>query len=426
MRIGLFGGAFDPFHNGHKAIIEAAIESNLVDYVFVVPSVSSPFKPGNCLNAAPYRYYMTSDAIDEISVRHPGKVYICDVEFYLEGVSFTLKMLELLQSKRYFSAFLEKNDIPFSKEDKISFSLICGSDILFSFDKWFEPKKIVSLAPLMVALRPGDDASLVPKQIEQIEAKYATNVTAFSINSIDISSSFIRNELNFDDVPKAVDDFIKLHDLYDKACLLQLVSDDCYKQFLKYSSRLYFALSRKRLLHSLDVALLAVKYASLYGENTDKALVAGCLHDCAKELPLQKQKEYAKTISGDVFDNVKLIHSPAGKYVAMCEYGVTDEDVLNAIIYHTTAHSGMSTLEKIVFLADKLEPSRNYDDLTLPRQLALQDLDVATYVVLSRVKEKFDEYNVEVHKYTLECLDELQRIGKTCNLSDEDDCDVEI
>ena len=91
-----------------------------------------------------------------------------------------------------------------------------------------------------------------------------------------------------------------------------------------------------------------------------------------------------------------------------------------------TVHSGMSTLEKIIFLADKLEPSRNYDDLTLPRQLALQDLDVATYVVLSRVKEKFDEYNVEVHKYTLECLDELQRIGKTCNLSDEDDCDVEI
>ena len=97
MRIGLYGGSFDPIHNGHLSIVRGALRSGAVDLVMVIPTVRNPFKRGKVLSAAPYRYYMVKETI-EAEISDP-RVIVSDVEFYIEGISYTVNTLRYLTAK---------------------------------------------------------------------------------------------------------------------------------------------------------------------------------------------------------------------------------------------------------------------------------------------------------------------------------------
>lgn len=410
MRIGFYGGAFDPFHNGHLSIISGALKSKRVDIVIVIPSVLSPFKKGTEISAAPYRYYMTADAIKSLPSDESYKVFISDAEFYMNEVCYTAKLLKQFTSKDYITAFLENRGfLKKQATEKHDYFWLCGSDILNDFDRWFQCESILTMVTLMVAHRPSnvDAERSFKQQTDLFEKKFNTKLEIFNIDGIKVASSEIRQTRDFRCVPEPVKKFIKTNNLYPVDNPLTFASTKAKNDFYRYSSILFPVLSRKRLLHSLNVSLLSAKYALIYGEDVDRALIAGVLHDCAKELSDVEQQQLAIKASGDAFDDKKLWHSPAGSVIANREFGITDSRILDAIMYHTTGREGMSTLEKIVFLADKLEPSRTYSDLKKIRETALIDLDKAVYMCMTEVRNKFVEQGREVHPYTKACLEEL-------------------
>lgn len=138
-------------------------------------------------------------------------------------------------------------------------------------------------------------------------------------------------------------------------------------------------LSPKRFTHSLGVAKTAVLLARQYGVDEETAYIAGLAHDCAKELPLpimqQVVNEAGLLIDPYMLASTALLHGAAGAVVAANRYGIDDEDILEAIRVHTTGKVGMTALEKIIFLADYIEPSRTYPAVTAIREATKEGLN---------------------------------------------------
>lgn len=148
-------------------------------------------------------------------------------------------------------------------------------------------------------------------------------------------------------------------------------------------------LSPKRFKHSLGVMETAVKLAERYGADKRKAELAGLLHDCAREMKVEDILKVCRENNIEV-DNIsarqpKLLHGPAGSVIAREEYGIEDEEILSAIYCHTTGRKEMSTLDKIVFLADYIEPGRNFPGVEEVREAVFEDLNKGMVVSLMSI-----------------------------------------
>lgn len=140
-------------------------------------------------------------------------------------------------------------------------------------------------------------------------------------------------------------------------------------------------LSARRFLHTEGVAASAKKLAEVYGVDPDRAELAGWIHDCAKELPLAEMQalisEKQIPIDDAVMRSRSLLHGPTGSIYAEKYYGISDAEIQSAVFYHTTGRPDMSLMEKIIFLADYIEPSRDFPGVELIRELAFTDLTAA-------------------------------------------------
>lgn len=140
-------------------------------------------------------------------------------------------------------------------------------------------------------------------------------------------------------------------------------------------------LSPKRFAHTLGVAKAAQTLASIYKANPTKAYLAGLLHDCGKELPLSEMQHIVKeanvNVDMEMFRNGALLHGVVGAILARNVYGVEDMTILDAIRYHTTGRIGMTLMDKIIFLADYIEETRDFPGVDHLRQLAFEDLNKA-------------------------------------------------
>ena len=146
-------------------------------------------------------------------------------------------------------------------------------------------------------------------------------------------------------------------------------------------------LDHDRYQHTLGVMYTAAALAMRYQENLENAQIAGLLHDCAKCIPNDKKirlcKKYGLPMTEIEHKAPFLLHAKLGAYLARAEYGVENTDVLNAIYWHTTGRPAMSTLEKMIFIADYIEPLRfKARNLSQIRQMAFIDLDQAAYLIL--------------------------------------------
>ncbi len=157
--------------------------------------------------------------------------------------------------------------------------------------------------------------------------------------------------------------------------------------FEKISAKLKDRIDAKRFRHTQGVHYTAMCLAMRYGCDIEKAGIAGLLHDCAKRLPDEEMIAVSLKGSLPVTDEEKaqpfILHQKAGAVLAVSEYGITDPEVLSAISCHTTGKPGMSLLDKIIFVADYIEPHRKmHDGLPEIRELAFKDLDAAVRVIL--------------------------------------------
>ncbi len=160
----------------------------------------------------------------------------------------------------------------------------------------------------------------------------------------------------------------------------------------KIITRLKTKISEKRFEHSLGVEYTAACMAMVHGADIEKARLAGLLHDCAKGLTtkekLEKAKKHGLDISRFEERNPDMLHAKLGAYYARYKYDITDRDVLNAICYHTTGRPDMSLLEKIIFVADYIEPNRKMlTDMEEIRREAFEDIDCCVVHILRNTLE---------------------------------------
>lgn len=186
----------------------------------------------------------------------------------------------------------------------------------------------------------------------------------------------------------------------------------------KIRKELSKTLEPKRFEHTLGVAYTAANLAAVHGEDIDRALLAGLLHDCAKCMSDKKQKNLCRKNHMPLSDLEKgsdvfcpTLHAKAGAALAKEKYGVTDEDILNAILYHTTGRPRMSTLEKIIYIADYIEPTRKHlkgtmqakggkDFSAIMRQSAFRDLDEALLLILKNTLDYLHKKKIDLDPMT--------------------------
>ncbi len=170
-------------------------------------------------------------------------------------------------------------------------------------------------------------------------------------------------------------------------------------------------LSPKRYQHTLGVCETALELATIYGVDTKKAYLAALLHDCAKYMSIEEQLKKCGQL-GVVLDSESLlcapvIHAPLGAQIAKDEYGIDDEEVLNAIKYHTVARVGMSKLEKIIYIADMTEESRDYHEVDMLRKISKTDLDKAMAKCIGECIIFNIKKGKTIHPNSIKCYNEL-------------------
>lgn len=185
-------------------------------------------------------------------------------------------------------------------------------------------------------------------------------------------------------------------------------------EFIKIRENLEKELDVKRYEHTLGVSFTAASMAMRYGVDIKSAQLAGLLHDCAKCISSKQKLSICKKnnipISDIENDNPDLLHGKVGAYIAKTKYGVEDVDILNAITYHTTGRPGMSKLEKIIYIADYIEPGRKpLPDLDMIRNAAFSDLDECLVLLLrssldylKKSERPVDDMTEKTYKYYIE------------------------
>lgn len=170
-------------------------------------------------------------------------------------------------------------------------------------------------------------------------------------------------------------------------------------------------LDRDRFEHSEGVMYTAAALAMRYGEDLEKAQVAGILHDCAKCMPDSKKLKVCEKHQIEITEAERmspfLLHAKAGAYIAKAKYDIEDTEILDAIACHTTGKPAMTLLDKIIYISDYIEPMRNKaENLDEVRKMAFVDLDETLYKILSDTlvylqnsSKKMDPMTMETYEY---------------------------
>ena len=179
----------------------------------------------------------------------------------------------------------------------------------------------------------------------------------------------------------------------------------------KMEYKLKKALDAGRYTHTLGVEKTAREMARAFGEDEEKAALAGLLHDCAKGMTLTQMLKTAKKEPVDDVMKVSkaLMHAVAGMCAAQETYDVRDPEVLGAIRWHTTGRAGMTRLEKIIYLADMIEPNRKpFDGLEALRAACMRDLDEAMHMALRMSLEHVQSQGKTLHPDSMAALAEYE------------------
>ena len=144
-----------------------------------------------------------------------------------------------------------------------------------------------------------------------------------------------------------------------------------------YKDMLGKMLSPKRFNHSVNVADLAEDLAKHYGLDSEKAKIAGLLHDICKEMPIEENEKLVSESDKSRICSPKILHGFSGSEYIKSKLGITDKEILNAVKYHTVGRKNMTNFEKIISISDYTSPERKWGDVSATRKLAYEDLDLA-------------------------------------------------
>ncbi|MEG1822781.1 MAG: bis(5'-nucleosyl)-tetraphosphatase (symmetrical) YqeK [Clostridiales bacterium] len=172
-------------------------------------------------------------------------------------------------------------------------------------------------------------------------------------------------------------------------------------------------LSEKRWNHCRSVASFSYELAKHWGVDPIKAYLAGLFHDIAREMPVEQQLKLAKNHGLSISEAEKkdpiLLHGAISAIVAQENYGINDGEILSAMEKHTLGHESMCTLDKIIFLADKIEPLRDYKEAATLRKLAMENLDKALLGAVESSIKYLQNHGLTPHPRTLAMKNNLYK-----------------
>jgi len=389
-RIGIYGGTFNPPHVGHIQAAKAAVEALGLTKLLLIPDRIAPHKvmPGNSASA------QQRLAMLRIAAADCAHMEVSDIELNREGVSYTYETILQLR-EAYPDAEL---------------TLLMGTDMFLSFHTWRNPHIILENAALGVFYRgeKGEKAAIEAKKAEMEES--GAKVFLVENDVINISSTQMRRLLAFrcaaDFLPEGVLEYIRENRLYDTRAPWKNLPMEQLEQVV------ISLLNPNRVAHVLGCRDTAVELARHWGANETDAARAGILHDITKAIdgPLQLTLcgTYGKILSDFSKRYPKTLHALTGSLVAQRIFG-ENEAVVSAIEHHTTGKANMSLLEKIIYVADYMEPNRNFPGVEKLRQLAYTDMDAALKLGLEMTLEHLKRQGSEVSPESREALAWLNR-----------------
>ena len=385
MKIGIYGGSFNPPHLGHLAAAKAAMAALELDRLVFIPAGVPPHKdlaPGSPDRAQ--RLEMTRIAADQLLM--PASTEVWDTELHREGKSYTADTLEEAAARW--------------PGDELW--LLMGTDMFLTLHLWAEPEKILALAGVCAFGRTeADGEEMFAPQREFLSRKFHAKIATISIPGlVDISSTRLRELLaqgkGREFLPEAVYGYILREKLYGtRADMKGLSLEDlrCVSYSMVYA---------KRLAHIRGCEEEAARLARRWGADEEWMRRAAILHDCTKYFTEQQHLEicerYGIALSPLERATDKLLHAKSGAALAKYIFGF--DGIYDAIFYHTTARAGMSLEEKILYVADYMEPCRAFPEVGELRRLAYTDLDGAVGMGASLSVQEMVQRNKELHHDT--------------------------
>ena len=393
MKVGIYGGTFDPPHLGHMRAAQAALTLLGLDELILIPAHIPPHKQRHP-DSAPAEDRLAMTRLMADGMQDP-RVRVSDVELRREGKSYTADTLREIHDQR--------------PEDELY--LLMGTDMFLTLQNWHDPQAIVGLATLApFARRESDGVELFRAHAEYLNRTLGARTQAIELPHItDLSSTQLRGKLRAggggEELWCQVYGYILLHDLYGTQ------ADLCHLPDEQLRAASYSMVKAKRIPHIRGCEEEAVRLARRWGEDPELCRRAAILHDCTKYLELDEQKALCARygIQLDELEQVavKLLHSKTGAALARAVFGEGDA-VYDAIFYHTTGRADMSLMEKILYMADYIEPNRDFPEVEEMRALAYTDLDAAVCLGARLAIEEMKEKNRPVHYNTVACYEQLK------------------
>lgn len=323
MKIGIFGGTFDPIHNDHISLARTAKKELGLDLLYIVPAYVSPLKAVRTSTSPIDRMNMLKLVFNEDDEE------ISDFEIKKGGQSFTFETV------LYFKKLHKKDQL----------YLIIGGDSLSDFDKWKNPDVITQNAEIVACDRETNYTDF-EKESKRFKKNFGKNFIKLTYSGSELSSTKVRMYSSFSLpleglVPENVANYIAEKNLY---------KSNPYFEYLKEN------LPQDRLIHTANVVVASLKKGQKLGLSYEKIVMASSLHDMAKYID-------PDTVDGFKYKGIprQVVHAYLGAYLMETNFGITDKDVLDAVRYHTTAKAPMTTLGKLIFVADMIEAGRKYD-----------------------------------------------------------------
>lgn len=363
----VFGGSFDPVHVEHTNILKAAVRELYADKVIVVPTKNPPHKSAS---KTPFsdRAEMARIAFSKVS----ANVIVDDIENRNDGVNYSSDNLPVLEKK-------------YGK-----FVYVIGGDSLLALESWHEPEFIVRNFEIAVFDREGYQSA--KDKAAELNEKWNGKIRILEYVGKEVDSHTIRDRLMLKADVSGLDENVGRY----------IKSRNLYSEFCPYVDKAATYLDAKRLVHSKNTALVALSLNRNFCPkiDEDKVLLAGLLHDVGKmydktELP----NNIINAIPSDSI-GTPVQHQFVSAEIVKNDFHISDEDVLNAIRFHTTGRENMSQFEKLIYVSDLISYERNFQGVESLRKAVYNDFEKGFITCLTYSRDYVVETGRTVYPLT--------------------------
>lgn len=363
----VFGGSFDPVHVEHTNILKAAVRELCADKVIVVPTKNPPHKSAS---KTPFsdRAEMARIAFSQVS----ANVIVDDIENRNDGVNYSSDNLPVLEKK-------------YGK-----FVYVIGGDSLLALESWHEPEFIVRNFEIAVFDREGYQSA--KDKAAELNEKWNGKIRILEYVGKEVDSHTIRDRLMLKADVSGLDENVERY----------IKSRNLYSEFFPYVDKAATYLDAKRLVHSKNTALVALSLNHNFCPkiDEDKLLLAGLLHDVGKMYDKTELPNNIKNVIPKDSIGTPVQHQFVSAEIVKNDFHISDEDVLNAIRFHTTGRENMSQFEKLIYVSDLISYERNFQGVESLRKAVYNDFEKGFITCLTYSRDYVVETGREVYPLT--------------------------